>query len=103
VKSAKLPLLLLCLLVAMTVTAAALGSTNGNALVPTILETKINSKEEVATPLCRENLAESVKPIPVLILKMDTELFNRSFDFCSKKYGCQQSYKEVRLGKSRFT
>ena len=64
-KSARLLLVLFCLLIAMTVPAVAYAPTNGAALGSTSVEIKINAKEEVAALFTvGESSTFSVVPIP---------------------------------------
>jgi len=65
-KSARLLLVLFCLLIAMTVPAVAYAPTNGAALGSTSIEIKINAKEEVAAlhNAIGESSTFSVVPIP---------------------------------------
>jgi len=65
-KSARLLLVLFCLLIAMTVPAVAYAPTNGAALGSTSIEIKINAKEEVAAlhNAIGERMTIPVVPIP---------------------------------------
>ena len=63
-KSARLLLVLFCLLIAMTVPAVAYAPTNGAALGSTFVEIKINAKEEVAAYVPVKISTFSVVPIP---------------------------------------
>ncbi|MBU1081639.1 MAG: hypothetical protein KKB59_14245 [Spirochaetes bacterium] len=101
-KSARLLLLLACLLVAMTATAAAYEPTNGTALGSIIIETKINAKEEVVSLL---SLADERSTIPVVPIpakdKANTYIFG--FDMVFSLYDKDEMLGRVNRVNSRFT